>query len=423
MSLTITCALLHFFFGQGNGFLEDRQTLVHLGLGDAQRRGNAHDALAAAKQDEAAFEGKVNDLRAKFLGRDLAPAVLDELHADHQADAAHVTDGGMARHDLVQGVEGVLPDGGGIFQVLIFDQVDGGKGSRAGHGVAAKGVAVRTARPGHDGITGDADTHGHAGGDALGNGDDIRFDVKMLDRPPLAGASHAALDFVGDEQDVVLVAQFAQGGEEPGGRNDVAALALDGLDQDAGNLIGREDVTEDLVFNIANDRLAVVLTGQPVQDGTVGIREGGVDHAVHERIKAAVVSGLAGGEGDRAHGASVESAGKADEIGAPAVVTGKLDGGLDRLGTRVSHEGGGVLCKRGDLVELFPQGDPFFVIKVRRNMNELLSLILDGFDHLRMAVTGGDDGDAGSKIEEAIPVHVPDLGALAVVHDEGDAAR
>ena len=56
-------------------------------------------------------------------------------------------------------------------------------------------------------------------------------------------------------------------------------------------------------------------------------------------------------------------------------------------------------------------------------MDELLSLLLDGFDHLGMAVTGGDDGDPGGKIQEAIAVHVPDLGALAVIHDEGDAAR
>ena len=221
----------------------------------------------------------------------------------------------------------------------IFDQVDGRQGGRAGDRVAAEGVAVGAARPVHDGIAGDAGTQGHAGGDALGGGDDIRLDVKVLDGPPLAGAAHAALDLVGDEQDVVLVAQFAQGGEEPGGRDDVAAFALDGLDQDAGHFIGREDVTEDLVLDVADDRLAVILAGLPVQDGTIGIGEGGMDHAIHERIKAAVVGGFAGGEGHRAHGAPVEGAGEADEIGAPAVVAGQLDGGLDRLGAGVGHEG------------------------------------------------------------------------------------
>ncbi len=415
--------LLHFFFSQGEGLFEDDQTLVHLFLGDAERRGEAHDALAATQQDQAALESQVDDAGAEFLGGGLALAVLDELDADHQSDAAHVADGGMARHDLVQGVDHIGAHGGGVFKVLVLDQIDGSEGSGAGERVAAEGVAVGAARPVHDGIAGDAGAHGHAGSNSLGGGEDIGFHVKMLDRPPLAGAAHPALDLVGDEQDIVLIAKFAQGGEEAGGRDDIAALALDGLDQDAGDLVGWDDMTEDLVLDVADDGLTVILPRLPVQDGAVGVGEGGVDDAVHERVKAAVVGGLAGGKSDGAHGATVEGAGEADEVGPPGVVAGEFNGGLDRFGARVGHKGLGFLPEGSDLVQLFCQLDPFLVVEIRRNMNELLGLVLDGLDHLGMAVTGGDDGDASGEVEEAVAVHIPDLGALAVVHDKGDTAR
>ncbi len=184
--------LLYFFFRQGEGFFEDGKALVHLFLGNAEGRGEAHDALAAAKQDQAAFESQVHDTGTEFIGGRLALAVLDELHADHQPEAAHIADGGMARGDLVQGIDHIGANGGGIFKILVFDQVDGRQGGGAGERVAAEGVAMSAARPVHDGIAGDAGTHGHAGGDALGSGEDVGFHVKMLDGPPFAGTTHAA---------------------------------------------------------------------------------------------------------------------------------------------------------------------------------------------------------------------------------------
>ncbi len=42
-----------------------------------------------------------------------------------------------------------------------------------------------------------------------------------------------------DEQDAVLVAQLGAAAEESGGRHDVAALALDRLDEDGGHFVGR----------------------------------------------------------------------------------------------------------------------------------------------------------------------------------------
>ena len=52
-------------------------------------------------------------------------------------------------------------------------------------------------------------------------------------------------------------------------------------------------------------------------------------------------------------------------------------------------------------------------------MNEPIRGVLDRLHHARMTVPGAADGDAGGEIQEAIAVHVPHLGPLAVGHHEG----
>ena len=54
----------------------------------------------------------------------------------------------------------------------------------------------------------------------------------------LAGSADSGLDLVEDEEDAVLVAELAEAGEEAGRGDDVAAFALDGLDEDGGEFIG-----------------------------------------------------------------------------------------------------------------------------------------------------------------------------------------
>ena len=123
---------------------------------------------------------------------------------------------------------------------------------------------------------------------------------------------------------------------------------------------------------------------------------------------------LAGRERQRAHGAAVEAAEEADEVRPPGVIAGQLDGRLDRLGARVGHEADRGFLERGDLVQLLGQVDPYLVIEVGRDVDELVGLLLDGLHHLGMGVAGGGDGDAGGEVEEAIAVHVQHFGAAAV---------
>ena len=59
-----------------------------------------------------------------------------------------------------------------------------------------------------------------------------------------AGACHAALDLVGDEDDAVGGAPLLQRGEVAVGRHDESALALDGLDDEAGEVGGADRLLE-----------------------------------------------------------------------------------------------------------------------------------------------------------------------------------
>ena len=59
----------------------------------------------------------------------------------------------------------------------------------------------------------------------------------MLVRPPLAGETEARLHLVEDEEGLVLVGEAPKLPEELGTEVIVAALALDGLDDDRGDVV------------------------------------------------------------------------------------------------------------------------------------------------------------------------------------------
>ena len=129
----------------------------------------------------------------------------------------------------------------------------------------------------------------------LAIGDDVGQDAEVLVAEPLAGASEAALDLVGDEEGAGGVAEFAGGGEELLRDGVDAALALDGLDADAADCSEPAEKWERrsstslkrYEFDVGHDR----------REGTRGRLE------------------LVGG-GDRAHGAAVEAVFEAKELGA-----------------------------------------------------------------------------------------------------------
>ena len=68
--------------------------------------------------------------------------------------------------------------------------------------------------------------------------DDVRLDAVVLVGEEVAGAAEPALHLVGDQQRLVLVQQFLRAAQESR-RRDGDALALDRLDQEAGDVAAR----------------------------------------------------------------------------------------------------------------------------------------------------------------------------------------
>ena len=76
-----------------------------------------------------------------------------------------------------------------------------------------------------------------AAADPLGDRHDVGRDAQPIISEQLAGAPNAGLDFVEDQKQAVLVAQFAQAAQEFRRQHAHAALALHRLDQDGGGLM------------------------------------------------------------------------------------------------------------------------------------------------------------------------------------------
>ncbi len=278
----------------GDGLAEDPQGGGHLGLADGQ--GGRHpDARPAALEDEQAPpEGRLLD-RFGLLGR-------VELDAQHQALAAHVADQpGLRVGEPAQPGQGLLAPRGGVGDQAAFEQVEGGQGRRAGDRVAPEGRAVGARAPGlQDAKPGrSAPPSGIPLAMPLAESRMSGWTAPVLDRPHPAGPAGARLDLVGDEQDPVAIADRAQARQEAVLGHDVAALALDRLDDDRGDLVGRGELVEqDLV--------------EPAQ--VVDLAEGRVEDPRQERPEAGVVLRLRGGQADRAVGPAVERAEEGDDV-------------------------------------------------------------------------------------------------------------
>ena len=158
-----------------------------------------------------------------------------------------------------------------------------------------------------------------AAAEPLGQRHDVGRDAGPLVGEQLAGAAHAGLHLVEDQQQAVLVAELAQRAEERRRDDAHAALALDRLDQDGGGL-GPDRALDR--FEIAERHLV---------------------EAVDRRAEAFEIFLLAGG-GERRQRAAVEGALEGDDavaLGLAArrlVFARHLDRAFHRLGAGIGEE-------------------------------------------------------------------------------------
>jgi hypothetical protein len=78
-----------------------------------------------------------------------------------------------------------------------------------------------------------------AGCDPLGYGQNVWHHAVMLQRKPLAGAAKTGLDFIEDQEDAVPICKRPQPFHERRRRNDIAAFAQDGFNQDGCRFLRR----------------------------------------------------------------------------------------------------------------------------------------------------------------------------------------
>ena len=132
-------------------------------------------------------------------------------------------------------------------------------------------------------------------GDPFGEGQDVRFDAETVQREHLAGAPEAADHLVGDQQNVVLVADGAHTRKIVVRRHEYAADALHRLGDHRGHRL--RPFTQDRLLQIARRSLAHRLAFLQVALVAVWVGRVAVDEVGHQRAKHLVIAGNAGGAG------------------------------------------------------------------------------------------------------------------------------
>ena len=134
-------------------------------------------------------------------------------------------------------------------QPFALDHVESGKRRGDAYRVATKSRSVGSRHPIHDVGLGQRDPERHSGRDAFGHANNVRLHASVLDRPPFTCASCAALDFIGNQQNAVPIANPAQLLHEVCGCRDIATLSLYRLDENCRYFLRRQSGFEQLLFN------------------------------------------------------------------------------------------------------------------------------------------------------------------------------
>ena len=279
-------------------------------------------------------------------------------------------------------------------QVAAFQFGQHGEAGAAGEGIAAEGAGVVAGTEEVAVVFHGQGTDGDAAAQSLGQGEGVRFHPQLLVAPQLAAAAHADLHLVEDQQDVVGIAELAHPAEEGQLAGMHAPFALQGLKQHGGH----------------PGTAGLALRQQTFKCGRVVVGE--VAEALHHRLEALVVLGLAGG-GDRGQGAAVE-AGLGGEDQGPllradathqlAMLAGQLDGRLIGLSAGIAEEHPvEAAAGRDRLRQLLLFRDPVQIGHVLQPAQ----LAVEGLAQTRVAVAQGAHGDAGHAVEVAAAVLIP----------------
>ena len=252
-------------FGGGQGGGHDVEALVQQIVADRERREEAdHVAVGSAGEHDDALRVQAFATAAvsaasgrSVSGSTNSMAIIAPRPRTSPMRGSCCLDRGEAvgqdRADLACALD----------QAVVLEDVDRGERRGAGERVAAVGAAEAADVGGiHDlGAAGDGRERKPP---AMPFAVVIRSGTmpKMLAGEQRAGAGEAGLHLIGDEDDAVRAAPLHERGEEAVGGNDEAALALDGLDDDRGEVLGA-----DLLLDLRGSRAAPPRPSSPSRNG------------------------------------------------------------------------------------------------------------------------------------------------------------
>ena len=173
---------------------------------------------------------------------------------------------------------------------------------------------------------------GNAAGERLGQRGDVGLDAVVLIGAPLAGAAHAGLNLVDDEQRAGGAGEGAGFGEELLRERANAAFALDGLDEDGADFVGE-----------LGAQIGDVVEADELDAGNDG-------------RKGLAVLGLVGG-GDGAEGAAVEALLEGEELGADLLAFAAQQAGVGARQLERALPGFGAGVGEEDAVEAGALGE------------------------------------------------------------------
>lgn len=388
---------------------------IRVVLLEGQHRTQTHGAGATAANVDAKLLG---------LGEELVALGVVKGDESALALAAEVLEvlGVLLLQALELGVEVVANLGGVVDEVEALNLANDGAEEQGADGVAHPGVELAVGLVGPQGRVAVVEARGLG---LLGEGDNVRgvLQVPVVVGPELAGGADARLDLVDDEEHVVLLGQLAQAAEEVGRGVVVAALALDGLDDDGrGGDVPRLDQVLDLVeaglldlgvlLGVLVERVLELGEGGlwPVEGGDVDLVDRLGARGGQSAEQAAVEGRLEGQDGERGragrlvvHGRVELLLGKLDVRATTLELSSVDEGGLEGclVGIRAGHGGEDIVEALGRDLEDAGLEDLGVVVggevAQRRSVD-------DGVDHLGsgcglgqrgVVVANGDGGNLG----------------------------
>src|SRR5688572_15772905 len=157
---------------------------------------------------------------------------MHELNSEHEPEAADLTDRLVSFGDALYTSQKLRSPLTCVGHQPSFDKVQRRKGRGAAHRISAERPAVRAGGPRHHALARHDRADRHARAESFCGKEDVGLDLVVLAREHPPFAPNTALNLVAHEQDAVPVAELAKRREEPSGRDDISALALDRLDED-----------------------------------------------------------------------------------------------------------------------------------------------------------------------------------------------